>query len=103
MAEDSIEYYTQCPGIIAFARRRLHLHLRFSPPLHCWMLPAPEDQGTREEGWWERLALLHFAVLHTTNMARLRGRIQGEQVDHAFWQAAIEGAKGTSLLPWSSA
>ena len=102
-AEDSIEHYAQCPAIVDFAQRRLQITFRFSPPIHYWMLAAPEDQESRVDGWWSRLALLLFAVLRTTNLARIHGRLQGEQVDRALWQAAIEGAKGTSLLPWSSA
>ncbi len=86
-----------------FVKRRLHILFRFSPPIHDWMLAAPEDQESRVEGWRPRLALLLFAVLRTTNLARIHGRLQGEQVDRALWQAAIEGAKGTSLLRWSSA
>ena len=59
---------------------------------------APEDaETTRDEGWWPRLGLLHYAVLRTTNAARRRGRLSPEDAARALRQAAVEGARGHSL------
>ncbi len=42
--------------------------------------------------------MLHFAVLLTTNLARLRGGFSGANVDRALWQAVVEEAKGSPLI-----
>ena len=98
-AEDSIEHYAQCPAIVDFARRRLHLQFRFSRHLHYWLLAAPEDQETKADGWWVRLSLLQYATLRTLNAARHRETLlHGEHADRALWQAALEGASGTRIL-----
>jgi cell division FtsZ-interacting protein ZapD len=66
--------------------------------MEYWTLTPPEDEDTKAEGWWQRLSLLHFAVLRTTNLARISGGINEDTVDRALWQAALEGAKGTQIL-----
>ena len=96
--EDSVEHYAQCKMVHGFARRRLHLLCRFARPFEYWMLTTTDDAETTKHLWWERLALLHYAVLRTTNSARQVGGISGESVDRALWQAAQEGARGSPLL-----
>ena len=96
--EDSVEHYAQCRRVHEFATQRLHLHCRFARPLHYWMLATPDDNENIKHQWWERMALLHYAVLRTTNAARLCGGISSESVGRALWQATLEGAKGSNLL-----
>ena len=97
--EDSVEHYGRCPVVWRFARERLQLRCRFSQPWEYWCLVAPEDFETaRSSAWWERLALLHFAVLKVTNAARHRGILAEEEAPRALQQAAIEGARGQSSL-----
>ena len=70
------------------------------------MLAASSDVETEKARWWERMALLHFAVLRTTNAARAAGvlspRAAGvlspEEAPRALWQSALEGARGSQLL-----
>ena len=98
-ADDSIEHYATCGVVVSFARRRLHLLFRFSRHMQYWMLAAPEDQETKEESWWARLSLLHYAVLRTiTAASRQPCALSGDQADRALWQATLEGAKGSRLL-----
>lgn len=97
-AEDSLEHYMQCPTIAVFARRKLGLHMRFSRSQEYWLLTAPADRDTEAELWWERLALLEYAVLRTTNAARHLGAIAAAEADGALWQAALTGARGSPQL-----
>lgn len=96
--EDSIEHYTRCSVVHLFASSRMQLRLRFARPLEYWMLTTPDDEESIQPMWWEKMALVLYAVLRTTNAARLRGGVRGETAERALWQAAIEGAKGTKIL-----
>ncbi len=55
---------------------------------------APEDCDNRHKGWWERLALLQYSTLRTTNAARSLGGLPAVESQRALLQAAFEGAKG---------
>ena len=46
------------------------------------------------------MAWLHYAVLRTTNAARQCGGLGTEDAARAAWQAALEGARGSSMLTW---
>ena len=81
-----------------FAKEKLHLHRRFADPRHYFLMATKDDNESVKPGWWERMALLHYAVLRTTNTARLVGGIPGSEASRALWQAALEGAKGCGLL-----
>ena len=62
------------------------------------MLAACSDVDTDQTTWWERMALLHYTVLRTTNAARIIGGLGPSEVPRALWQSALEGAKGSRLL-----
>ncbi len=96
--EDSIEHYTRCSVVHLFASSRMQLRLRFARPLEYWILTTPDDEESIHPMWWEKMALVLYAVLRTTNAARLRGGVRRETAERALWQAAIEGAKGTNIL-----
>ena len=58
---------------------------------------APEDCDNRQKGWWERLALLQYATLRTTNAARSLGGLPAVESQRALLQAAFEGAEGSQV------
>ena len=58
---------------------------------------APEDCDNRQKGWWERLALLQYATLRTTNAARSLGGLPAAESQRSLLQAAFEGAKGSQM------
>ena len=89
-----MEHYGRCPVVCCFAREHLQLDFRISPPWEHWCLVAPEDSDNKHEGWWERVALLHYATLRTTNAARVVGGLPASESPRGLQQAAIEGAKG---------
>ncbi len=56
------------------------------------LTPPEDDESTKQhKHWWEPLALLHVAILPTTNLARLRGGISGDTVDRAPWHSPLIG------------
>ena len=59
---------------------------------------AEADADNEDLTWWPRQALLHYAVLRTTNAARRSGRLAGQEAHRAIWQAALEGCKGSKLF-----
>ena len=63
----------------------------------CWLLLTIT---TFQWHAWERWALLHYAVLKTTNAARVRAGLSAVEARHALWQAAMDGASGSHLLTW---
>ena len=96
--EDSLEHYSKCPTVHQFAKKRLHLKCRFAPAAAYWFFIAPNDAETTRHQWWDRMALLQYAVLRTTNAARISGSIQGEEAERALWQAALEGSRDSQVL-----
>ena len=77
------------------AHDRLYLDFRFLSFWEHWCLTAPEDLDNRRQGWWERLALLHYASLRATNVAHLSGGLPSAEAKRALLQAAVEGAAGS--------
>jgi hypothetical protein len=82
--------------VCRLAREQLQLEFRFSSLWERWCLVAPEDADNQKEGSWERVALLHYATLRTTNAARPVGGLPPAEAKGTLMQAAIEGAKGSS-------
>ena len=97
---DSIEHYGRCRQVYLFARDRLGIRCRFSAPWEYWLLAATDDHDTLQWHAWERWALLHYAVLKTTNAARVRAGLSAVEARRALWQAAMDGASGSHLLTW---
>ena len=96
--EDSIEHYSRCPQVWAFARAKLHISPRFSSGIAYWTLAAPEDAETESSPtWWPRLALLLYSALKTTNAARHRAPLTPEEASRALQQAAMEGVRGHKM------
>ena len=58
---------------------------------------APEYCDNRQKGWRERLALMQYATLRTTNAAKCCGGPPAGESQRALLQAAFEGAKGSRL------
>jgi hypothetical protein len=87
----------ECPQVCQFAKNHLHLTGRFSARKQYWLMAAVDDPDTEEPSWWPRQALLHYAVLAMTNKARIAGSLARQETQRAFWQAALEGCKGSGL------
>ena len=98
---DSIEHYGRCPQVYKFARERLGIRCRFAPPWEYWLLAATDDSDNLQWHAWERMACLHYAVLRSTNVARVSSALSASEAQRALWQAAIEGAAGSKLLTWA--
>ncbi len=50
------------------------------------------------EVWWERKALLAYAVMRATNAARSSTCLAGTEARRVLWQAAVEGAKRVRIM-----
>ena len=100
MGEDSVQHYACCRFTRDAARRWLGINYRFSEPLEHWMLAAPtcvEVETTPR--WWERIALLLYAVQRVTSSLRhARGLQLGDDgVRRALRQGLLEGVRGHRL------
>ena len=99
-AEDSIQHYAVCRVVRRLGRERLGLQHRYCPPLESWLLAAPQHRDAdADPHWWDKLAVLQYAVLRTTNGLRAAGSCRG-QMDptRALSQALIEAVRDSPTL-----
>ena len=97
---DAIEHYAYCREVRSFAASQLGLQFRFGTPLEEWLLTTPQHRdAAADEHWWDKLALLQYAVNRATCGVRSHGGPHpGLSAPRLLRQATYEGARGNARL-----
>jgi hypothetical protein len=91
--EDSLEHYCECPRVWSFGSSALGVGCRLTSGKEQWFLTAPEHQDAQTDPqWWQKIALLQYAVLRATNGFRAAGTLAPtpEEAHRALQQGLIE-------------
>ena len=72
-------------GTTVWSKRRIRAFWdKSGRALGNFLMATKDDNESVMPGWWERMALLHYAVLRTTNTARLVGGIPSSEASKAL-------------------
>ena len=99
--EDSLEHYCECQRVWCFGFSALGVSCRLASGKEQWFLTAPEHHDAQSDPrWWQKVALLHYAVLRATNGMRAAGLLAAspEEAGRALQQGLIEARAPPQLL-----